>query len=213
MSEPHQNEELGVELSGTRSKARVVASIGVGLLIGALFFWGLSHLSASREVPDWVPPAPPPLQMAQVEVFSSPPGAKVFLEDGGVSLAETPGVISLMPGERTLRFELPGLPVKKVTLNTEEEKQAQVSWEAAVVKIRARPERVPLLLDGAPYGFTPATLYFPKGSTPHEVKACPKDAAKGACPEGAEEKVFVFQPAHDLEHLFDFTSPASAPAQ
>jgi PEGA domain len=189
-----------------RSPLAMFFAIGLGGAASLLVVWllfGSGVVTRKGGVPDWIPKAPPPTPLAQVQVTSSPKGAKVYLEQGSVALATTPGVITVTPKPHTLRFELPGMKIQKIDIDAGQTTQANASWDAVTISIDGRPEgEVALLLDGKPLGFTPFSLYYLKENTPHEVKARYQ----------GEERVFVFQPTQDLERMFDFTVPASAPA-
>jgi hypothetical protein len=180
----------------------VLGCVGAGAALAALIFFVLIP-APKQDVPEWVPDGPPPILTIPIEVTSTPPGAKVFLENGGVPLARTPGLVSLMPGTHELRFELPGFPIRRVGVDTAKDKSAATSWDGVVIKMMSKPEGAALLLDGGPLGFAPYTLALPRGEKAHELKARL---------EGQPEQVFVFQPTHDLERIFDFTAPASSSA-
>ena len=101
-----------VDFQPGRSPARVWLAILLGGVVAVGGFrLDAELLATSRETPNWIPHAPPPPPMSQISVGSTPVGAKVYRNDGGVALATTPGIVSLMPGAHSLRFELPGLPV------------------------------------------------------------------------------------------------------
>src|SRR5262245_25855132 len=117
----------------------VAGSVGAGAVLAAVIFFVLVP-GPKEEVPEWVPKGPPPIQMIAVEVQSEPAGAKVFLGEGGVPLAKTPGSVSLMPGVHTLRFELPGFPMQRIPVDTTKDKTALAKWEGVVITLRSKPE-------------------------------------------------------------------------
>jgi hypothetical protein len=179
-----------------------LGSIAAGAALAALIFFAFIP-GPKSDVPEWVPEGPPPIQTIQIEVTSTPPGARVVLDDGGVPLARTPGRVSLMPGAHELRFELPGFPIRRVGVDTAKDRSAATTWDGVVLAVTSKPEGAALLLDGGPLGFAPYTLALPRGEKPYELRARM---------EGQPEQVFVFQPTQDITRLFDFTAPASASA-
>lgn len=190
-----------------RSKTAMVLAIVLGGLASALLFWAITGARGSRGkdgIPDWIPKKPPPVPMASLRVLSKPEGAKVFLDPGGVALAKTPGVLSVTPKPQTLRFELPGLPVKRLEIDAASQEEASVEWDAVTVSLDARAEGdVTLYLDGKALGYAPYKLYFPREAKTHEIKAM----------NNGQERLFVFQTQQDISRTFDFTkaAPSSAP--
>jgi PEGA domain len=197
--DPLQSE---IDAASKKGSFAVPAVLGLVVVVSFLAYamtWGQSA-SNNDPLPDWVKP-PPPLKMSQVQIFSQPEGANVYLEDSLTSLAKTPGVVTVTAGPHTFRIELPGLAVKKVTLDTSKENQVEVSWSAIAVDLASTPEEgVALYLDGKPLGYAPFRLYFPKDGKLHEVKA--------QLPLYPEQ-VHTFTATQYLSHRFDFLAPSS----
>ena len=205
MTDPRRDDFDDLEFSRPRSRPlAIVLAILVGMGAAALLFFSFGPRAG--EVPSWVPEPPPPPPMAHVELRSTPPGAKVYLEEGKVPLAVTPNVVTLFPGSHTLRFELPGFEIKRVTLDTTKDTAIEATWDGVLVTLRSNPDGAVLYLDGKPLHQAPFTMAFPRSDKPQEIRAKI---------EGFPERLFVFQPTQDIDYQFDFTAasePSSAPA-
>ncbi len=168
-----------------------VVSIGLVLaLVFALFF----YQPGSSEVPSWIPKTAPPKPLVVLAVESMPRGAKVYMDDGSISLGKTPGQVSLLPGKHSLRFELAGFPIKTVVVDTATDKQASVSWDGVVIEIETDPSDLGIMLDGNDLGRSPYTLALPKSDKPRELKVL----------YGTESRMRMLTPDKNQQHFFDF---------
>jgi hypothetical protein len=202
-----EQDPLQAEIDAASKKSSMVVPAVIGLgLVGAFvsYLMTLGQSASNKDpLPDWVKP-PIPVQMSLVQIFSQPEGANVYLEDSLTSLTKTPGMVTVVDGPHTFRLELPGLTVKKVTIDTSKENKIEVSWSAIAVDLASTPEKgVVLYLDEKPLGYAPYRLYFPKDGKTHEIRA--------QLPPYPEQR-YRFQASQYVSYRFDFLSPSSVPS-
>jgi tRNA A-37 threonylcarbamoyl transferase component Bud32 len=136
----------------------------------------------SRETPAEVRTPPratataPPAQtaapsegVADIELLSDPPGAKIVVDDRPDASCTAPCTMSLPNGRHTLTAELGGYNVARriFTIPADNSLYLPMNKSTGVLFVTSIPNGATIYVDGKPYGRTPATLHLAAGS--HQV--------------------------------------------
>ncbi|HEX3683506.1 MAG TPA: serine/threonine-protein kinase [Bryobacteraceae bacterium] len=126
----------------------------------------------STEAPVAAPPpqaAPPTEGVADIELLSDPPGAKIVVDDRPDASCTAPCTMSLPNGRHTLTAELGGYNMARriFTIPADTSLYVPMNRSTGVLFVTSIPNGATIYVDGKPYGRTPATLHLAAGS--HQV--------------------------------------------
>jgi serine/threonine protein kinase len=141
--------------------------------------------------------AAPTEGVADIELLSDPPGAKIVVDDRADASCTAPCTMSLPNGRHTLTAELGGYNLSRriFTIPGDRSLYVPMSRSTGVVFVTSTPNGATIYVDGKPYGRTPATLHLPAGS--HQVVVANGSAQHeeivSVQPDGFEARNFRFQ--------------------
>jgi hypothetical protein len=115
-------------------------------------------------------PTPAPSEgVADIELLSDPPGAKIVVDGRSDASCTAPCTMSLPNGRHTLSAELGGYNIARriFTIPSDTSLYVPMNKSTGVVFVTSTPSGATIYVDGKPYGRTPATLHLTAGS--HQV--------------------------------------------
>lgn len=142
-------------------------------------------------------PAAPNEGVADIELLTDPPGAKVVVDGRSDASCTAPCTMSLPNGRHTLTAELNGYNLARriFTIPADTSLYVPMNKSTGVVFVTSIPNGATIYVDGKPYGRTPATLRLPAGS--HQVVVANGSAQHeemvNVQPDGFEARSFRFQ--------------------
>ena len=113
------------------------------------------------------PPAATPLEgVADIELLSEPPGAKIVVDNRPDASCTAPCTMSLPNGRHTLTAELGGYNVARriFAIPGDTSVYVPMNRSTGVLFVTSTPSGSTIYVDGKPYGLTPATLHLSAGS-------------------------------------------------
>jgi tRNA A-37 threonylcarbamoyl transferase component Bud32 len=104
--------------------------------------------------------------VADIELLSDPPGAKLVVDGRADASCTAPCTMSLPNGRHTLTAELGGYNVARriFTIPSDASLYVPMNKSTGVVFVTSTPSGATIYVDGKPYGRTPATLRLTAGS-------------------------------------------------
>jgi tRNA A-37 threonylcarbamoyl transferase component Bud32 len=104
--------------------------------------------------------------VADIELLSEPPGAKLVVDGRADASCTAPCTMSLPNGRHTLTAELQGYNISRRIFTIPDEKSLFIpmNQSTGVLFVTSVPLGATISVDGKPYGRTPATLHLPAGS-------------------------------------------------
>ena len=119
--------------------------------------------------------APPPQAttpsegVADIELLSDPPGAKIVVDDRPDASCTAPCTMSLPNGRHTLTAELGGYNTARriFAIPADNSLYVPMNRSTGVLFVTSIPNGATIYVDGKPYGRTPSTLHLAAGS--HQV--------------------------------------------
>ena len=113
--------------------------------------------------------ATPSEGVADIELLSDPPGAKIVVDDRPDASCTAPCTMALPNGRHTLTAELGGYNMSRriFTIPADTSLYVPMNKSTGVLFVTSIPNGATIYIDGKPYGRTPATLHLPAGS--HQV--------------------------------------------
>ena len=112
-------------------------------------------------------PSPAPNQgVADIELLSDPPGAKLVVDGRADASCNAPCTMALPNGRHTLTAELSGYNIARriFTIPADTSLYVPMNKSTGVVFVTSTPSGATIYVDGKAYGRTPATLHLPAGS-------------------------------------------------
>lgn len=122
---------------------------------------------AKSSSPPTAPPSAAPLQgIADIELLSDPPGAKLVVDDRPDASCTAPCTMALPNGRHTLTAELGGYNIARriFTIPADTSLYVPMAKSTGVLFVTSIPNGATIYIDGKPYGRTPATLHLTSGS-------------------------------------------------
>ena len=110
--------------------------------------------------------AAPAVGVADIELLSDPPGAKIVVDDRADASCTAPCTMSLPNGRHTLTAELGGYNVARriFTIPADTSLYVPMNRSTGVLFVTSSPNGATIYVDGKPYGRTPAALHLAAGS-------------------------------------------------
>lgn len=104
--------------------------------------------------------------IADVELLSDPPGAKMVIDNRLDNACTSPCTVSLLNGRHTLLVELSGYREARRIFNVPDDSSIFVNLNKnmGVLVVTSSPPGASIFVDGKNYGHTPSTLHLPSGS-------------------------------------------------
>jgi serine/threonine protein kinase len=110
--------------------------------------------------------SPPPEGIADIELLSEPPGAKIVVDSRSDASCTAPCTMSLPNGRHTLAAELNGYNTARriFLIPGDPTLFIPMTRSTGVLFVNSMPPGATIYIDDMPYGRTPATLHLPPGS-------------------------------------------------
>jgi serine/threonine protein kinase len=111
-------------------------------------------------------PSPPSEGIADIELLTEPPGAKITVDSRSDASCTAPCTMSLPNGRHTLSAELNGYNVARriFTIPGDNSLFIAMNRSTGVLFVNSSPPNATIYVDEMPYGRTPATLHLTPGS-------------------------------------------------
>lgn len=125
-----------------------------------------SQITSPQNAASQPAPAQNSVAVADIELLSEPPGAKLVIDSRADASCTAPCTMSLPNGRHTLTAELPGYNVARRIFTIPDDKSLFIAMtqSTGVLFVTSVPPGSTIYVDGKPYGRTPATLRLPAGS-------------------------------------------------
>lgn len=110
--------------------------------------------------------AAPARGIADIELLTEPPGAKIVVDSRPDASCTAPCTMSLPNGRHTLTAELNSYNIARriFTIPGEDSLFIPMSRSTGVLFVNSTPPNATIYVDDVPYGRTPATLHLPPGA-------------------------------------------------
>ena len=104
--------------------------------------------------------------VADIELLSDPPGAKIVVDGRSDASCTAPCTMALPNGRHTLTAELNGYNLARriFIIPADTSLYVPMNRSTGVVFVTSTPSGATIYVDGKPYGRTPATLHLPAGT-------------------------------------------------
>ena len=104
-------------------------------------------------------------RVADVDLLSNPPGAKIDVDDRQDAVCNAPCTMALPVGRHTLTAELHGYELARKIFNVPETTSLYITLtqSSGVLVLNSTPSGLTVAVDGKTYGHTPATLHLTAG--------------------------------------------------
>ena len=104
-------------------------------------------------------------RVADIELLSNPPGARIDVDDRADAVCNAPCTMALPVGRHTLTAQLNGYALARRIFNVPEITSLYVSLQqsSGVLLLDSTPSGLMVTVDGRVYGHTPATLHLTPG--------------------------------------------------
>ncbi len=103
---------------------------------------------------------------ASVDLVSEPPGARIVIDNRRDTICTAPCTMSLSSGRHTLSAQMSGYGTAQRIFNVPDDRSVVVALgqQAGTLLLTSVPSGSMIMIDGKPYGHTPATVHLAPGS-------------------------------------------------
>ncbi|MGH9656057.1 MAG: serine/threonine-protein kinase [Bryobacteraceae bacterium] len=115
-------------------------------------------------------PAQPQPSVADIDLLTQPPGATMIVDGDPKTTCSSPCTLSLPNGRHTLAIERTGYRTARRIFNVPDQSSLYIPLikNMGVLVVTSSPPGSTILIDGKPYGHTPATIHVSPGK--HQIE-------------------------------------------